>query len=75
MALIIRILDEGEPVIHVPVVMFFDGSQRIERVTDDNGEIELNPCPGSSVHLTIDGDPHGIEICYDGMELEIDRSE
>jgi hypothetical protein len=75
MALIIRVLDEGEPVITTPVAMLFDGSIRRNEFTDHRGEISIDPCPGSSVHLTINGVDHGVHVCYDGMELNIDRSE
>ena len=76
MALTIRILDEGEPVINTSVVMIFDGSIRIEDFTDIHGEIQVEPCRGSTVHLTVDGvAQNGVELCHDGMELELDRSE
>jgi hypothetical protein len=73
--LLIRITDEGEPVTTAPVSMQFDGWRRIEQFTDHNGEIRVEPCLGSAVHLTINGTDHGVHICHDGMELDIDLSD
>jgi hypothetical protein len=72
MSLIIRITDEDKPVITVPVALQFDGVTRVDAVTDYKGEITLDPCPGSAVHLTIDGVDHGVRICHDGMVLTVE---
>jgi hypothetical protein len=73
MAFTIRIVDEeGEPVTTTPVVMMFDGSKRVEDLTDHNGEVSVDPVPGSSVHVTVNGVDHGVHICYDMAEVEIE---
>jgi hypothetical protein len=75
MAARIRIIDEGDPISNVPVVLLFDGVIRRDAITDNSGEIIVDPCPWSSVHVTINGMDHGFHFCGDGLDVEIDRSE
>jgi hypothetical protein len=73
MAFAVRVLNEdGDPVRTVPIVAMFNGANRIEGVTNFNGEVVYDPCPGVNVHLTVNGVHRGVHVCYDGTEVEIE---
>jgi len=70
--LIVRVLDGGEPAGNTPVELMFDGSHRVERWSDEYGEIRVEPCRGSEVLVMVNGIAQGTFTCRDGLELNVE---
>lgn len=72
MALLIKVIHQGDPVSLAPVEFFFDGIRRYERHTDEHGEVHFHPCPGSNVHVAVSGKRQGVYTCRDGGTVTVE---
>jgi len=75
MSLVVRVHEGGAPAGHLPVELLFDHAHRVERLTDEQGEVHVEPCRGDEVSVLVNGVGHGTFACHDGLVLDLELQE